>query len=624
MEFCLVENLKEGWPIPSGCKVVAMTPKACGRLEELGINYLTFSDFFSTSEIRGDVDIYWKEQSEWFEEFDNFIRDNYPAAEEMNLSLATLYSVNIKNLVDTVILATRILNRFIDLAQPSKIWFVSEVFGEDRVERKKWFSYGKSIFCRLAEQICKIKGIEYSETSCNGYEEITNKPTRLEIIREFTGSVKTKAWNFFRSLREWYYENIYLSFCFSLRKHVKKNILILKGVDYLYEFCRDYFIRDEFKFFIKKGNSVYSSGLVKEKFLINHGKGKVENNNVIVDYGAILKRLMQSRITEWINAKCGIDISDILYSRFKLLVEDLFPNTMLRIKEFLNFYQEQKISYIINYSLSIEDDFAAVAAAKVSGCVQRIGIAHGVDALTSPHRYIGEYCHYDFYFMLMADEVDHARTLAREYKNPNLKINKYKHFRTNSIKKAEFGNKRALFLKKDRPIILFAPIIYSQRINMLIDKTHPLQWDYFKLHKALIEYFISKKECRFVWKSYWPTSELGRDPIAKKLNDRCASNIVYSSTDLNRWLLYADRLLFDCPSTAFYKGLFAGKPSLALFSNGDQEIRKGAITALGNTIKSYSYVDEAIDIIDKFIDDDPNEYLASIPQTDLCFSNVLQ
>lgn len=621
MEYYLIENFKSSITIPSGCKAVALTPMACYQLEKCGINYTTFYDYFLTNEIRGDADKYWDSQHQWFGEFDKFIRSKYPAAREMNVSLATLYSVNIKNLVDTVIMAVRILNRFIDLAQPTKIWFIADIQGEDKVERKKWFSYGESIFCRVIERICETRGVEYSrfviKYDNNAQDNLgkSNKTALRNIIME-------KTWAFFRALNKWYYENPYLFFYFPYGEKTRANILAFKGVDFVYEFCKDC-RKKGFNIFIKNGDYVYKPGLVPRKLLLKGNKDERGDEGMMAEHDFILYELMHSRIMGWINEQCKLDVSDILCSRFEFLICDLFPKTLERIKELINFYKEHKIDYIVNYSLSMDDDFAAVAAAKVSENTKSVGLAHGADALTSPHRYIGEYYHYDFYFMSTADEVDNVKILAKIHGDIDAHVSEYTHFRTRLSEKAKVKKVMKLFSKKDKPIILFAPMMYSQRINMLMEKGHPLQWDYFKLYTALIEYFISRNDYYFIWKAHWPSSEPEIDPIKQRLKNRGASNITYSSSTLEGWLSCADKLLFDCPSTAFYKGLFVGKPTLSLFSRGDQEIRKGAVEILGDSLKPYSTIREALDIVDKFVDDDPNKYIVSMAQNNVYIPDIL-
>ena len=69
---------------------------------------------------------------------------------------------------------------------------------------------------------------------------------------------------------------------------------------------------------------------------------------------------------EWINLKCGIDVSTILMPRFELLFKDTFPKTIGLIIGFYEYFSRNNINYVFTNSLATTYDFAAVAAARLN------------------------------------------------------------------------------------------------------------------------------------------------------------------------------------------------------------------------------------------------------------------
>ena len=128
-----------------------------------GIKYITFGDYFSSGEIRGDTDSYLESQVLWLEEFDRFVCGAFPEAKGINIGLPSLFFHNIKYLVDCVVLTSRIISRFIEMAKPSKIWYMPEIYGEDKIKRWNWFNFGKSSFYRLTPLICEKNNIPFKE-----------------------------------------------------------------------------------------------------------------------------------------------------------------------------------------------------------------------------------------------------------------------------------------------------------------------------------------------------------------------------------------------------------------------------------------------------------------------------
>ena len=73
MRYCLVEDWSSETVLPEDCIYVALTQHAISQFEKHGIQYIILEDFYTSGEIRGDIDLFLNEQLDWFDSFDNYI-----------------------------------------------------------------------------------------------------------------------------------------------------------------------------------------------------------------------------------------------------------------------------------------------------------------------------------------------------------------------------------------------------------------------------------------------------------------------------------------------------------------------------------------------------------------------
>ena len=112
MEYVLAERWISNIKIPNDSQIVALTPEAIYLLEKCGLAYSTLEDFYSSPDVRGDVDKFLLEQLQWFDRFDRKLGDLFSDCPN-NLRLATTYYYSLKYLTDNVILCAKILEKFL-------------------------------------------------------------------------------------------------------------------------------------------------------------------------------------------------------------------------------------------------------------------------------------------------------------------------------------------------------------------------------------------------------------------------------------------------------------------------------------------------------------------------------
>jgi len=612
MEYCLIEKWQADYALPAGSRAVALTPSASYQLDKAGIDYVTFGDYFSSGEIRGDTDSYLYSQIEWIKEFDQFIQNVYPEAKELELNLATLFFYNIKYLVDSIILSARVLNRFIDIAGPSKIWYSPQVYGKDEIIRVGWFVFGESSLFRLVKPICEKSNIAYQELICEGAQERSNqkKVNRIKVLGRLMNLLNTKQEELLAKAKK----SIKRRMCLiGFHKGAEtKNIFVVREQYYTDGFYKDCF-KNGCMLFLKENDNIYKLGFFMQKKIARIMFRKINNNgDAAINVDGIMKSFAGSQLMSWINLKCEVDVSKIIFSRFKFMIGEIFPETIVRIKQYMDFYNQKKIDFVASYSLSTVDDFAAVAACGKNNAAKSVGFSHGMDAYEVKSRFLRDYNLFDYYFVNLKEELEHIENLPNLLKRSQVKINYHSYLTDSlkSIKKARI-KKRVWKCKKDKPLVVFLPVERSERMNMPIENNQSLQWDYFTWHKKVLDFFDSRQDFNFICKGM--PLRYGRvDTMFHMVNDIGSKNIDFSTESIGKWFKYADRVICDVPSTAFFESILCGLPTLGLYRPKDQMLRKEAYVSYAKCLKPYSNNDEGIEAINSFLNSKQESYLMPI------------
>ncbi|MDD5774901.1 MAG: hypothetical protein PHS64_03045 [Candidatus Omnitrophica bacterium] len=601
-----MEKWAPGYTLPPRCTAVALTPIADYQLDMAGIQHASFADFFSSGQIRGDVDAYLDSQLSWFNAFDQFTMKLYPDAQGLRLRLPSLFFHNIKYMVDCIVLSARIMTKFIEMTRPEKLWFSPRIYGDDKVGRWEFFSFGESPFFRLAPLICKKAGIPFERLAANDDDVSSDRagePARgispSRDVRPGINAVISKM----RAMKKWVLRYACLLSGFKLNRRLgNASVFVVREFPYTNAFYRDA-ISAGFKVYYKEDEAIRRLDWLDRSPGISFKDRQSAQHGNPADGARATDELARGSIMRWINEQCGVDVTDVFYSRFKFYLEEVFPETIARVKKYVTFYEKYHIDFVVSFAISTIDDFAAVAAAKVSGSCKSVCFAHGADALALRSSYFKEYCHFDYFMVMTAGEAAHIRVLAAAFNNRSIKVGEYSYFRDQfrryQIKKP---------VDKDtRRIVLYIPIMKVERMNMPIDNCQSLQWDYFEWHKALIKYFSSRNDFLFIWKVLLQYDRA--EPVADMIKDAGASNIVYSAKGIREWLPRAQRALCDMPSTAFYECIFSRVPVLALYRPGDQSLHKDAYVSYVKILKPYSTVQEGIDRVEKYLNDKAGDYL---------------
>jgi len=431
LKYCLIEHLNPEYKLPTGCIYVALNQEAVYYLDKRNINYITFEDYYTSGEIRGNTDEYLVGQLKWFDEFDDLLKELYPEAKRLNLDLATIYYYWLKYMIDNIILTCRVIEVFIKKENPKKIIFINNNHGDD--ETKHWshilhFQGVESTYSRLINTLCKKHGIQFERIilpiTINSH---TNKISiRKKAINYFP--ILYKIFNWIRYNRK--IPRFFFLF-YPISKKEKYNILLLSSHDIVYEFAKDIKFNSIKYFFHKSGIIYYFKSIFFQKTILKNNSRHIRTESGEDNLSSIdLKN-----IYDWINNKCDLNVEDALRSRIEQFINVICPEIIRLIPYYMKFYKEKNIKYIVASHIFTIEEHAALAAARLSKNTKSVYIHHGSDAFEAKSRYFYLDRYFDYYISGTKGEEEHEIRLRDEFggKSPiifhkNYLYNKYKNF----------------------------------------------------------------------------------------------------------------------------------------------------------------------------------------------------
>ncbi len=598
MNYCLIEHWSQTCSLPQGAKAVALIPEAIFQLQQAKINYITLEDFYTSGEIRGDTDEFLQKQLLWFRDFDDFLQNLFPEAKAMNLELASIYYYRLKYRLDSVIISARILERFINQVRPEKIYFFSQHFKEDKIDSTLSFRASESINSRLIESVCKKYQIDFQRLIADKprysriskiFKSILKGRLDLGELKQLVKKVVPKA---VLNLHSNYIESQPVSSFLEETKQFlvdKGRILFLNRRNYMYDFCFD----------LRK----YGFKIIFQSRREENAKAKKIKINQPLDWSKVLTEFRQGKIMQWVNEQSGFDASDALMSRFEFFLKEICPQIIAKTKAYLELYQKKRIDFVAIHIVWGIDDYAALAAVGLSSTTRSIGFAHGADAYKAESKYWQLFRKFDFYFLFTKKEVEHQKDIIKSFRSLRPQVYEFPYFsrryQRNLSKKQPFKNK---------PIMIFVPVIGSPRPNRPICLYQAFPMEYVKWHQALAEYLSRRDDYYFIWKGLFQLNSRF-DLMAEVIREKGYKNIQFNSGLFTFWLPKADRVLFDTPSTAFFEGIFSRLPVLSLFRPDVQLLRENAYQAFGPSLRAYSNITEGIKIVEEFLDNKKDKYL---------------
>ncbi len=606
----LVEDFSYDIDYTTG-KVLALTPEASYCFDKTGKKYYIIEDFYNEKELIQSDDLYFYEQLSWFEKFDQFLKKNISYCKKEDIALARAHSHRLKFFVDSVIIHSYIFTKFFENAKPDRILYVCKK-ENGSLDFSIYMPYGRQhkIILPLVKKICDEKGIPCL-LKTDGYNR--SQPT---ISPSFKVSIKESLKKcHFKSLIHFFKYTKYAKF-FSAKKYQNLNILSLHaGCISMDSLIKD-LISSGSKVFLKTDDKKITSisGIFEKKVLDLSLLAESPNElKIRKDCKKAYEKFIQEKeLISWVSNKCGFDASDILAPYFKDFIENICSENLIETPILKDFYKREKIDFVVTRSSSEQVPISSLLAAANSR--KRVCFQHACGAFDNRREHISELVLFDYYFAMHDD--------AQEHMNLNLK-NDY--VGSCKVYQAPYhiqavGRKWGK-VRRDKNLVMYIPTKLFFGFRSYNGYLYPLTW-YFKLQKSLIDFFSTKKNLRFIFK-YAPGQEWSANSVLLYIKDKNCSNISIESKPVSECLGKAGRVILDFPSTSLYEAAAAKIPVMSLYHEL-LEIRDPALKLFGKSLQKFSGVSNAIEIVDDFLDTDPEEFKVNIPVSNDSTLDILE
>jgi hypothetical protein len=310
-----------------------------------------------------------------------------------------------------------------------------------------------------------------------------------------------------------------------------------------------------------------------------------------------------SDITSWFNDLFRCDVSEIVSQRLKFFVSEICPLVLGYYEDLLAHFKICGIDMILMPHDTTPRDSATLLAARELG-IKRVCISHGDGAYNSINWEQREVELYNSIIVSNFERKQYYEQLgAKEvYVSPHrllpaLNLNK-RHGRKIVYCSAFFGGDNRGFEN----------VHTDTRLYML--------------QREIVKYLSLQNGYSFVFKGL-PQSDLVYNPIPDFIRDNNFRNITVSSKPLIKHLKNAARVICDNSSTGFYEAVAAGVPAMSL-CHRSWTCRKSALDYFGNMIKQFDTIEEAIAEIDRFLNDNPENYLRKLDTGNRSIFDILE
>ena len=587
--------------------VVALTPEVCYHLDKNRIDYNIIDDFYDEDDIFEDRYAFLEDQRNWFEDFDNFLKENVGALNRYDFNLASTYSTYIKtNIVDLIILKSYILKSLFNELNPSCVIFVTLPLNEKVLTDNLRYS-GKSIYAQLIPLLCKKYSIPLTELWGYSAKDVKNVTSRRS--KTFRG-----IWKYIPGILK------IMGSIFSKKKQSGTlNILQLNfsynGLDVI----KNGFIRGH-NVYLLSGNRIFKFYRLGIRiFDIEYKSYGTEN--VLNDWNQAAQLLETHELIKWINEKCSLDVSDIVLPNLKHFILNVCPDLLRHYMAFIAFYERESISIVVSPYMQSTIELGAIAAANKYGHTKTMCVEHGDDIFTNLFWRLKELTNFD---VLVVSDKENKRYLESICNQYNTRTNVYSiSERMSPIIKIGDLRKTGKFnnLSKKNEII-YLPTFFTWDALRIDANIHISPTKYYKFQKSLLEYFSEKKDYTFIWKGLLQSESI-YNPIPDLIIDNNIINVHVETEPFKKYLPYANKVILDYPSTGMYESIIAGVPTICLCSD-KLNVRKSGTKLFENVIKFYNNVDEAIGYMDDFVSADSEKYTAHLNTCDKNLIDIIE
>jgi len=563
MKVYLVEACNPDLKFDRDSLIVALTPAVCYQLDKSEIRYSIIEDYYDEVELLANEDEYYQSQLQWIDGLDEFLQSNIKDLKELNLRLGAIYYYYLKLMaLDPIYIRCYTLKRLFEKIKPSGVVFVSCPPHEASFD----FTLrgdGSSYYSQVIPILCRENDIPFARVF-------------LEEADKGVSEQKTVSGG---------------SFSRRLRRSLGKNEIV-RRIYFRLIFTYTYFRkraflkqpnREKLKFFILRSGSNIGTDFIIDALRNGHDIYQLSDDSVMkysflgVGKYLDLKTAYEDKpagpdnsnwentanlleghdLIKRINEKCQMDVSELILPKLKYFIVKVCPELFRYFKVFNDFYEKNRIDFVLAPSAQLPIEFAARAAASQRNDANIVCICHGDDAFVSQLWRNLELQNSDILISSNTEAKRNYEYLCKAYNIPT-ELCTSPHRLSNVRRINQLREERKTGIKRGR--VIYLPTLLKGNYRRL-DSHYPDAW-YYEFQKSLIAYFATKRDYTFVWKGL-PTSDAIYNPIPNFIRNSNFSNIEIATNPFVEHLLTADKVICDYPSTGFYESVVAGVPTMS-------------------------------------------------------------
>ena len=618
-----VEDVPSGFRPKAGDLIIALTPMACYVFDSLGIAYVIPEDLYDQKAIKRDEDDYFFDQLTWFRKLDDIVECVIPFRDEAYIGLPWLYYYFLKQAVDNPIVYLYRLRSMLQRIGHDKIDKISYL-SQDRSQMPQGLRTeatllypGNLMYKHLLPLYCAEHDLLYDIIDrrlllpLEGAPGAINERGLKQIVEDW-GRGNRILGDLMWYVKRWW--SLFGSRTFTVPRTgagptgTKKITFLFLSMGYGLCNHASEALRHGHRVLLQRDGHIYEhTGLRLQKL----GEMPECNGSFTGEYFKEVAEMpkFDSEIVSWIKEKADCDITGIIREKFRIFLDHVCPSIILFYKFYKDFYQEEAVNYVVGHSLWFLQDFAAMAAAKAIPFARGVLCQHGGGEVFDNHFSIMVRLGVaDIFFPYSHELKDHY-----EEKRKNIPVRLAQQIVNSAYYRSLYEKTKNSRKRKKgsctKETIFYVPTFinfYASRFN---GSEYTPGW-YNRLQLRMVEYFATKTEFDFIWKGLSSADDMV-NPIPQYIRDKGYTNIGCSDRRFVHHLAKADRVITDFGSSAFCEALTAGLPTICI-SHTSVKVRHAMRQKLGKSLQDFTDVQEALAILDEFLQGDPQDYVHAV------------
>jgi hypothetical protein len=633
MKLYLIEAWEPSIELEENNLILALTPEICYKLEKAGLKYKTIEDYYSEEELLEGEEEYFDSLMGWISKIDILLQENIPELKKADLKMGTIYFYYLQLLVEPFILRVYTLNKLFSKIKPEEVVYFCEDKEKQPADFRLWDDgishYSKLIplFCNKYDITLKQKKISevLIESKPTKTEEVESKPEIGSGLKQIVGQSRLyKGLDFYRK---------HGPKVKGLRKiESPLNIFLLKLEYNGIEIVRETLQRGH-NIFVLSDNEIlkYSKFGPKLNFKLERTNYTAKNNNNN-HWNALAVSEKVNELTDWLNQICDLDVTKLFKTELRFFISEVCPEIYKHYQDFIEFYQKEKIDYVITPHEILPVEFAAVAAANSIQTAKSVCISHGDSIFSCKFRNITELVHFDIQIASNKELENYYKEQSKHYKIPVEIYNSSHRFKsiTDAVQSKDKSDD-----KKSKERVIYLTSMFKGNAHRFNGIELP-DTQYYKLQKAIVDHFSKNDKFNFVWKGL-PAADQVHNPIPEYIKDKKLKNIEIATNPFIQHLQQADRVICDLPSTGFYESIVGGLPTMSLYHKAFI-VRETAVeyfnrpkkqsskmdSSKGKILKLFSEIPEITGLLEEFLNSDPELYKANLEMNEKSVILILE